>query len=65
MATPQEYRAAEVYRGFEIEVIYCYVANPASQKIPEETLGWRYFLPDASYWMYKFANARRSVSQRS
>lgn len=50
-----EYRAAEVYRGIDIEVIYCYLANPTSQKIPEETLGWRYFLPDASYWMHKFA----------
>jgi hypothetical protein len=50
-----EHRAAEVYRGIEIDVLYCYLANPTSRKIPEETLGWRYFLPDASYWMYKFA----------
>jgi hypothetical protein len=47
-----EYRVAEVYRGIEIQVAYCYLVNATKT---EETLGWRFSLPDASYWMYKFA----------
>jgi len=53
--TPPQYRVAEVYRGIEIEVVYCYLVNATLNEKTEETLGWRYSLPDASYWMYKFA----------
>ena len=50
-----EYRAIEVYRGIDIDVIYCSLVNPTSKLSTAESLGWRFLLPDACYWMYKFA----------
>jgi hypothetical protein len=45
----------EVYRGIEIEVVYCYLGKAIRNEKADETPEWRYSLPDASYWMYKFA----------
>jgi hypothetical protein len=66
-----EYRAIEVYRGIDIDVIYCCLVNPTSKLSTAESLGWRFLLPDASYRMCKFATpeeaflkARKIVDDR-
>jgi hypothetical protein len=71
-ANSDQYKATEIYRGVGIEVLYCYLVNPTMQGAQEETLGWRYFLPDASNWMYKlatleeaFLKARETVDFRA
>jgi hypothetical protein len=61
----------EVYRGIQVEVIYCYLVHPTITVRAEETLGWRILLPNGPGWLDKFATpdeaflkARQIVDER-